>query len=279
MVAASMTAALLAGCGGDDGGGEQSGDATTTAPSKPASDSPRPKEPLADAARRLERAVAKGDCEPLARLMIHSVVSGREPGDPPTAQDCRYVKTEARVALRGFKAGKVRELGPAGFSEGTGGAEVVGSIWILDVDGSWKAVFSANFRRQIGVQPESPDVLAAHARGFVSAVAARDCDRFWLLLHVGSRFVRARDGDKARFCKGLPASYRKGGLADLAAEPGAQPEELGTMRDTGFYGLPLRNGRYLVLVLTGPLGGIADDELKDHAIPSVIEFVTARAPG
>lgn len=56
------------------------------------------------------------------------------------------------------------------------------------------------------------------------------------------------------------------------------PVKLGAIRDVAFFGVPLRSGRYMVAVLAGRLGGIANAEQKFHGDPSVIEFVTVRRP-
>jgi hypothetical protein len=276
-IAAACAAALLAGCGGDDGGGEKkSGAAKTT--------TPEAKEPLTAAARRLERALPTGDCKRLAPLMLHSVRRGQnvDPARPPAAAECRFIRTEIGRDMVGFKVTKVRQFGPTGFAEGSGRkqrpGEVVGTLWALDVDGSWKLLYDATLRRQIGFPPRPG--FGDNARTFVTAVAKRECDGTWLLLNVGSRFVRSVNGDKAKFCKQTAPAYKdkRNGFADLAADPEAKPEELGTLRDVGFFGLRLRSGRYMVAALMGRLGGIADAEQKDHGDPSVIEFLTVRRP-
>jgi hypothetical protein len=272
MAAAATTAALIAGCGG--GGDEK----------KPSTAPPKAREPLTAAAHRLADVLPAGDCKPLASLMLQSVTRGPgvKPTDPPTKAECRFIKSEARDQLAGYRVSKVQEFGPAGFSDGEGDGVkpglVLGIFWILDTDGSWKVDYDSAFRPQLGVKP-SPRGFATNAQLFVSAVGRRDCDAFWGLLHVGSRFVRAANGNKTRFCDGLPESYRKGGgLPDVAAHKDAKPVELGRTRDLGFYGLPLANGRYVAMILAGPIGGIADDEVKDHANPAVLEFVSVRLP-
>ena len=283
LVIAAALALLFAGCGGDD----EDGDSTSTKAAPAGDSAPKPKEPLRAAAERLERAVATGGCERLADVMIHSVTRGPDVAADaaPTKRECRYVSGEVRNVLEGLHVTKVQEFGPAGVSEATGertgskrpNDDIVATIWILDLDGSWKAVFSSAYRPQIGVQPATPN-FAKNAREFVAAAAGRNCNEFWRLMHVGSRFVRGNDGKRARFCKGLPASYKVGGLADLAKDPTVRPEELGVVRDIGLYGVALDSGRYMVVALTGLIGGIADDEIKQHANPSVIEVISARSP-
>jgi hypothetical protein len=281
MVVAAATA-LVAGCGGSDGDDEKTG----SAKSAPATASgPKPNEPLAAAAKRLERDLAGGDCKPLARLMLHSVRRGKDvdPATPPTKEECAFIRSERSRELRGFRVSKVRQFGPAGVAEGTGAnsrlGEVVGTVWALDVDGSWKLLYDAILRQQIGVPPRSAD-FGTNARKFVRAMATRDCDTFWRLLNVGSRFVRSANGHKATFCKSIAATYKEkaGGIADVAADPSAKPEELGATRDIGLYGVDLKSGRYLVLMLAGRIGGIADAEQKEHDDPSALELVTVRRP-
>jgi hypothetical protein len=274
---AACALALLAGCGGGDGGGEK-GAVKQGGP-------PRAKEPVVAAATRLGRAVPRADCRALAPLMLHSASRGTEPTTAPTARECKYVEREARNELAGFKVRKAEEFGPAALTEGTGDnprpGEVVGVIWVLDRDGSWKAVYDAVFRPQIGVRPTYGARTDANARGFVQAVAARDCDRLWRLLNVGSRFVRGQGGDRRRFCAGLPPVYRdpKPAFAQIAKHPTATPTRLGSTRDIGFFALELTNGRYMVMVMAGRLGGIADAEQKQHDDPTVLDVLTLRRPG
>jgi hypothetical protein len=278
-MAAGAVAALLVGCGGG-GSGSSTGTSTRTTASGP----PKPEEPLAAAAKRLERELAVGHCKPLARLMLHSVRRGRnvDPATPPTKEECAFIRSEAGRELKGFKLTKVQQFGPTGVTEATGAnarsGAVVGSLWALDVDRSWKLLYDAILRPQIGV-PSSRD-FGSNARRLVQAIGARDCDTFWRLLNVGSRFVRTSDGHKATFCKSIKATIRQkaGGIADLAANPGAAPKQLGTTRDIGFFGVELKSGRYVVLALTGRLGGIADAEQKQHDDPSALEIVSARLP-
>jgi hypothetical protein len=274
-MAVAAAAAVLGGCGGG-------GDATTTTTT---SGPPKPSERLGAAAKRLEEALPGGDCRTLGRLMLHSVRRGVNvsPHRPPAREECAFIRGEAALDLKGFRVTKVRQFGPAGVVEGAGAKArqgyVVGTIWALDVDGSWKLLYNAILRPQIGVPPRSPN-LAGNASRFVHAVATRDCATFWRLLNVGSRFVRSADGHEATFCKNIAATYKQkaGGIAEIASDPGAKPKELGATGDIGFFGLGLKSGRYLVLTLTGRIGGIANAEQKDHEDPSALELVSVRLP-
>jgi hypothetical protein len=131
----------------------------------------------------------------------------------------------------------------------------------------------------VGVPPRLPHAAASASR-FVRAITTRDCDTFWRLLNVGARFVRSAGGDKATFCKNIALTYKRkqGGIADIASDPAAKPRELGATGDIAFFGLGLKSGRYLVLALTGRIGGIADAEQKDHEHPSVLDVVSVRLP-
>jgi len=276
-----VTAALLGGCGG---GGDDS-KTPASAPST-ASVPPKPNEPLTAAAERLQREVPAGQCKPLARIMLHSVRRGLnvDPAKPPNKQECAFIRTEAGRDLKGFKLTKVRQFGPTGITEATGANArpadaVVAGLWALDVDGSWKLIYDAILRRQIGV-PSTRD-FGGNARRLVHAIATNDCDTFWRLLNVGSRFVRSVNGQKAAFCKSIKETIKRkeGGIADLAADPGASPKQLGTTRDVGFFGVELKSGRYLVLELAGRIGGVADlAEQKKHEDTSGLDIVSARLP-
>jgi hypothetical protein len=271
---AAVIAVLVAGCGGGD---------DKAAPAK-AGGSPKPSEPLAAAARRLERVVPTGDCKQLGKLMLHSVRRGSPvpPSKPPSRAECRFIRQEARLDLDGFKVKKVRQFGPAGVVEGSGtharGTNVVGTVWALDVDRSWKLLYDAILRPQIGVQPRAG--VDNNARAFVASLVTRNCPSIWRGLNVGSRFVRQANGSLRTFCKQfLPAYKQKGnGIADIGAHPAVKPERLGATRDIALFGLDLSSGRYLVLVLAGRIGGIADAEQKQHVDPSVLEMVTVRKP-
>jgi hypothetical protein len=275
-----VLALALAGCGGGGGDGGGSHKPASADPDAP----PVPKERLATAAARLQRTLPSGDCKALIRLMLHSIQRGSEPGAPPTAGECRYIKTEAKKDLRGYRVTKVSQFGSSGFTEGTGAnaipGRVAGIVWLLDADGSWKAAYEAIFRPQIGVAPELLKESAANAVGLVSALRTGNCREFWRLLSVASRFVRGVDGNRERFCRGLPAVYRdrRSAFAQIKADDRVTVGLLGRTRDFGFYSVRLRNGRYMDLVLSGPLRTSASEELGQHANPSALELVTVRQP-
>lgn len=273
---------LLAGCGGGDG---HAGPATS-ASTKPAPASrPKPKEPLSAAAKRLEAALPRGDCKVLIKLMLVSLQRQSAPDAPLTSNECAYIKREARTHLRGFKLTEAREFGPAGFTEGTGTAAprgaVVGVLWLLDSDLSWKATFQAFFRPQIGVAPALPGRADANARRAVDAIKAADCAELWRVLNPASRFVRGVNGQRAKFCSTLPPTYRlkSSAFAQIKADAVLTLEPLGKIHDFYFYGLRLKNGRYIDMVLCGPIADVPPQEFKEHDNPTVLELATVRQPG
>jgi hypothetical protein len=263
----------LAGCG-DGGGGE---------PKPPTPDRagvPRAKEPLRVASKRLEAAIPRADCRELIGLMIHSVARGlTKPGKPPTASECRFLRGETR-SLRGYRARRVTELGVGGFTEGTvtSRGAVLGIVWLLDSDRSWKAVFDAHFRPQIGPPPGRTAAADQNARGFVTALRRADCPLTWRGLNTASRFVQG-NGDRGGFCRATAKLYRDphSAFAQIKADRGTQPKLLGRTRDLSFYSLELRNGRYIALVTAGQLAGFGG-HLREHVNPSVLEFLTVRQP-
>ena len=277
----AVTASLVlgvAGCGGGDDGGDAG-----PGPRQPAV--PAAKEPLEKAAARLEAALPRADCDELIGVMLHSVARGMtEPDAPPKPSECRWMRREARNELRGLHVTKVEELGVAGYSEGTGAeapkGQTVGTVWVLDSDGSWKAVFDAIFRPQVDRPPRLPDHADANVRAFVAALRAGDCPTIWRGLNVASRFVRSKEGERDSYCLELNKLYRdpKTAFSQIRADRSAQPKLLGRTRDLSFYSLELRNGRYMAIVLAGQLGNVANDELKEHANPSVIEMLSVRQP-
>jgi hypothetical protein len=227
-----------------------------------------------------------GDCRALGKLMLHSIQRGTtDPARAPSEADCRYMKQEARGQLKGYRVTKVREFGgTAGFSEGTGagasGVNVIGIVWLLDSDGSWKAAFEATFRPQIGPPPHLAREADANAAALVGALKKGDCETAWRGFHVSSRFLRGVNGRRAKFCRQFPALYRdrRSSFAEMKADPSLRPELLGRTHDFSFYALRLRSGRYMDLVTSGPLAGVSTGELNQHANPSALELVTVRQP-
>lgn len=277
----ALLAAVAAGCGG--GGGGEGGDRDA---SPKLAGPPKAKEPLASAARRLAAELPSRDCGRLIRLMLHSFQrQATRPDAPVTDSECRYIKTEAANELRGFDVTRVADFGTAGFSEGDGGnargGNVVGIVWMLDTDGSWKAAFEAVFRPQLSSRPQLVAEADKNAALLVAALRKEDCEGIWRGLNVASRFVRQAEGRRERFCHTLPKTYATSStaFAQLEADPSVGPRPLGRTRDFAYYTLALRNGRYINLVLSGQLGNVgARAELKQHANPSALEILTARLP-
>ncbi|MEA2353397.1 MAG: hypothetical protein QOJ14_1811 [Thermoleophilaceae bacterium] len=279
LAAALVAAVVLAGCGGG-------GNAEKEKPARaPGASAPSGQELLATTASRLERALPARDCRVLGRLMLHSAPRAAEPDTPPTAEECKRIRTDAGNELAGFRAVRSVAYGSGGFTEGSGhnrrAGEVVGVIWARDRDGSWKAVYDAIFRKQLGVAPAYGQTADRNAGLFVRAVAGGDCDGMWRYLNVGSRFVGGNRGDRSAFCRAITPQYKDAAsaFAQIKADPGARPRSLGATRDIAFYGLRLRNGREMLIVLSGRLGGTVDiHEQTQHDNPSVLEFVTVRRP-
>jgi hypothetical protein len=275
----ALVVVLLAGCGG---GGDSKPTAPAATPPQPTR--PKAKEPLKAAAARLEHALPGRNCKVLIHLMLHSIQRGTAPDDPPTKSDCAYIKQEAANQLAGFKVTKVREFGTAGFTQGTGDSAhpgfPVGIVWLLDADGSWKAASEALFRPQFGVAPILADRADSNGRRLIDDIKAADCKDLWRVLNASSRFVRGNNGDRAAFCAKFLPIYKDLGSAFAQIKADAAPvlEPLGRTRDFSFYGLQLANGRYMDLVMSGPLGSIPPAELKQHDNPTALEFVTVRQP-
>jgi hypothetical protein len=271
---------LLAGCGGGDGGGHSA----TSASNAPAANSPpKAKEPLSVTAKRLERALPHGDCKVLIKLMLHSIQRHSTPDGPPTSGDCAYIR-KVRSQFRGYHLTKSREFGPAGFSEGTGANVphdgVAGVVWLLDLDGSWKATHQGIYRPQIGVAPVLADRADANARRLVDAIKTGNCPELWRVMNPASRFVLSANGQRESFCRTLAPTYRlkSSAFAQIKAEGTPALEPLGRTHDFAFYAIRLKNGRYMDMVLSGQLPGVPDSLQKQHDNPTVLELATARQP-
>ncbi|MEA2450620.1 MAG: hypothetical protein QOG63_2552 [Thermoleophilaceae bacterium] len=272
---------LLAGCGGDAGQGRAGTSArgTPTATSRPTA-----KEPLSAAATRLERALPHRNCKVLITLMLQSIQRQRAPDAPPTSEECAFIKLKARNELRGYHVTKVREFGPAGFSEGTGanarGGKTVSVLWLLDSDGSWKAAFEAVLRPQIDVAPALAERADFNARRAVDALETGNCPELWAVLNPGSRFVTTANGQRDSFCRTLVPTYadKSTAFAQIRADGAPVLETLGKVHDFYFYGLRLANGRYMDMVLFGQFGRLPRAQLKQHDNPTVIELNTVRQP-
>jgi hypothetical protein len=274
---------VLAGCGGGGSAGDNHTTTQAEVPKQPTR--PQARETLRAAATRLEHALPGGDCKVLIHLMLHSIQRGvKNPDAPPTKSDCAFIRREAANQLAGFKVTKVREFGPAGFTEGSGRKAhpgfPIGIVWLLDSDGSWKAAIEATFRRQIGVAPFLADRADANARALLDAVRSANCEDIWRVMNVSSRFVRGNNGDRTRFCRSFLPVFKDPSTAFAQIKADAAPvlEPLGRTHDFSFYGVQLANGRYMDLVVSGPLGGAAPAEIKLHDNPTAIELVTVRQP-
>ena len=271
-------ASLLAGCGGDDAHGHSSTAATPAADARP-----EPNEKLALAAKRLERALPTKDCDDLIKLMLPSLQRQRPVGSPPTQEECDYIERKWQHELHGLKITKTREFGPAGFSEGSGDrlspGGVAGIVWLLDSDGSWKASFEADFRPQIDQPPALADQADANARRLVEALKSADCDELWKLLNPASRFADGA-GSRENLCKETAQTYKdpSTAFAQIKADGAPALETLGRTRDISFYGLRLKNGRYIDVVLAGPVAAVPAALIKQHENPSVLEILTVRQP-
>ncbi len=145
-----------------------------------------------------------------------------------------------------------------------------------------KVVFQAYYDPQIGEPPAPGQDFDGNAAAFVRAAASGDCDSFWRLLHPASRFVRAREGDKAKLCADLAEAYKsepkESSLADLAQNKDAKPEKLGVTRDIGLYGLGLPSGRYMAFFLSTKLEGLPARLQQGHDHPAVMDYLSLARP-
>ncbi len=263
VVALTIGALLaLAGCGGDDEDGKESLGAVLPA---------------------FQRAVASGRCGEIARYALHN--SSRPAnlrGRPPAPEECRSLQAVKRL-LRGFRPRKRAEFGSAAVVDGTGAGtrrgEVVSTVWVLD-GGRWKNVFGGYYRPQVGTKPKRGNDFDRNVRAFVEAARNRRCDEMWRNTNPQSRFVVARSGERARYCRDVSAAFElgEGTLPELARDPEAEPEKLGGTRDFGFYRLDLESGRQVTLFTATTLLDTPAPARREHESPGLFDYLTSREP-
>jgi hypothetical protein len=114
----------------------------------------------------------------------------------------------------------------------------------------------------------------------LDALKTGTCAELWRVLNPASRFVLSANGQRERFCRTLPATYRdkSTAFAQIKAEGTPALEPLGRTRDFAFYAIRLKNGRYMDMVICGQLPGILRSQLKQHDNPTVLELATVRQP-
>jgi hypothetical protein len=245
---------LLAGCGGDGGGGEAT-----------------PQERLAGAVKEYQRAVNDQDCAAFARF-AHSVVRppGKGPDDPPDAAECRNLG-QSYTRLLGFKSTRTKVFGTAAIVEGTVDGRFVALVWTRDLDGRWVQVQSIpGIDPQIRGQERVTNQFARNAADFVTAQRAGDCRRVFRLLNSGSPFV-ARSPDAASFCERFRESRDSPERlsAQLEQAPRARPVDLGGTQDLHFFRVDTGRDRTWTLILatlppTLPAAGHAPDSVLDY---------------
>lgn len=249
-----LAAALVAGCGGDGGGEEES-----------------PRERLEAVLPDYERAVADQDCTAFARF-AHSAVRppGRKPDDPPDAEECRNLGA-AYTQLADFKAERTEVYGNAAVVEGRIDSQLMALVWVVDVDGRWKQVQATppNVQPQIGQRPAPGNRFVPNAEAFVRAMRAGDCRGAFRLLNPAAPFVQ--NETRGSFCKRFDRSFRQPGrfATQLTEAPGAEPVDLGGTRDFRFFEVDTGRGRRWVLILNTlppalPPGGHADYSVLDY---------------
>lgn len=243
----AVAAALALGaCGGD---GDDEGGGTRPAGDRPADpDAPKPRDSLTAAADRLVAALPSGDCRRIAALALHSTKRPRAlvlTNKPPTKDECATLTAFAKP-FRGLKAdGRSSVFGTGGIVDGHIGRSPIATVFVLDVDGSWKVATVSGSYPQVGSKPAADNDFDANVAKFVDAARARDCKEAHRLLAVDGT---AADSPRAAFCEGVAdTSDPRSFFNRLAKDPDAKPVPLGKTAEFAFYGLAVEPGHYYTL--------------------------------
>jgi hypothetical protein len=250
----ACAALALAGCGGDD---DENGDGGTgLGKEDPAQVAPRAKPSLDETAAEFKAAIESGECRDLFEVGVHS--TKRPPGKEqskaaPTREECSTLETFAE-SFDGYEPGKSATFHTAGVVDARlKDGPPLSSVFVLDVDGSWKHVLTTTpgSDPQVGSKPTADNEYDENVSAFVEAAGEKDCDEVFRLMASDSDVLQGPRSTKDAFCKDIGDAYRdpRAFFRRVADDKGAKPFLLGRTLDFAFYGLQLQNRRYYYTLL------------------------------
>lgn len=266
---------------------------------------PKATESLESIMPAFEEALKTGDCAELGEFLLISALRVSadpdnpivDPSTPPTADECVYVEQLREFFASGpasysdgtsadFRVTDVEEFGTGGVAEGTVLKVVttpITTFWALDRDGQFRLVTSWTEDVQLqGGKGASPKDFDDAAKAWTKAVQQDDCASVFEYFAPDSPSIMKNGAptDEAGFCASFnesaaakPINGELNAFAGLQASPKTKPTRLGVLPDVAFYGLALKDGRYVTLIVNTLAA-----ESAEHNDPAVINFVTNRRP-
>jgi hypothetical protein len=265
------TAAVLAlsACGGDDG--TDGSPATGSS----GSEAPRPRGSLKAAAGRLSAAIESGDCRELFEAAQHSSKRAAElslSDAPPSADECTRLSTYAREFRELKMDGRSEVFQTAAIVDGHVGRSPVATVFVLDLDGSWKVAVTSGSLPQTGSKPVADNQFDANVAKFVQAARDGDCGEVHRLLSADSTLVSG--STRERLCKDMRARDPRSFFTRLRKDPDARPAPLGRTAEFAFYSLTVKPGIYYTL-----FAARQPDQVpltREHARDAVYNWYLAR---
>lgn len=242
ILAATAALAAAGGCGGGDDEPRRRPGPTVVAP-------------LSETIEQWERAVRERSCRLYApTALTFTRPEQAVPGGPPVAGECDFYERQM-PAWRGIDLRDTERFGTAAIAQGPGprraGYTNHTAIFILDWDRRYRFWGTSASDPQIGTQPGADTDFAATARDFVRAVREHDCRGFLRVAMPGGDFFRGTRTPQAA-CRAVLGGRNL--APQLRADPDAEPVELGTTSDLGFYGVATQRNYYTLVLGTRPTG-------------------------
>ncbi len=228
LVVAAIASLAIFGCGGDDGGGEE------TQPEQPEASAS-----IEDFAGQLEaaaRQVQEGDCE-----AYYELTTGEE------EQPCAAIR---QAVGRGLTVTGSAAYGTGGVIDTTSQGQPGNQMWVaaVEADGGWALGGSAfTDGETVGTTPDDLDVYQRVIDGYITGLREQDCDTYY------ENVLTPEGTTKQEQCE---AELNAPGAQTLRENPEVSPERLGGNAFVQFYGLALPDGAYytIPIVSFAPVG-------------------------
>jgi hypothetical protein len=236
-----VAALSLGACGGED---------ATDDAGAPASGAPEPRDSVKVASDNLVRALKSGDCRALFEAARHSTKRAAKlsvSNAPPSKAECAELAS-FRKGFPGLRLdGPSQVFGSAAVVDGHMGRDPVATIFVLDLDRSWKVAVSSGSYPQVGSKPAADNEFDANVAKFVSAARGADCAEIHRLISVDSEILDHTPTREA-LCKAVKdTSDPRSFFTRIRKDPDAKPVRLGKTAEFAFYGLTVKPGLYYTL--------------------------------